>query len=171
MLTMFLSAICALSVNASAVEAQSDTLERYVINGVQVAKFDGSQLVGKTVSDYKVAVAATNAAGQVVRVHLICTDGQKVKDIKGATATEGVKVGDDKTEFTVNGKKFTNASVSVISTTAVYIIDGKVCDKEALNRIKPESIVSMTVNKPGSKEAVKLSGKDNVTVIEVVTKK
>lgn len=168
---MFLSAICALSVNASAVEAQADTLERYVINGQQVAKFDGSQLVGKTVSDYKVAVAEGNADGQVIRLHLINTNGQKVKDIKSVTATEGVKVGNEKTEFTVNGKKYTNASVTVVSTTAVYIIDGKPCDKEALNKIKPESIVSMTVNKPGSKEAVKLSGKDNVTVIEVVTKK
>ena len=163
MVTMFLSAICALSVNAAAMEAQADTLERYVINGRQVARFDGSQLVGKTVSDYKVAVAEGNVAGQVIRLHLINTDGQKVKDIKSVTATEGVKIG--------NEKKDTNASVTVLSTAAVYIIDGKQCDKDALNKIKPESIVSMTVNKPGSKEAIKLSGKDDVTVIEVVTKK
>ena len=163
MVTMFLSAICALGVNASAMEAQADTLERYVINGRQVARFDGSQLVGKTVSDYKVAVAEGNVAGQVIRLHLINTNGQKVKDIKSVAVTEGVKVG--------NGKKDANASVTVLSTSAVYIIDGKQCDKEALNKIKPESIVSMTVNKPGSKEAVKLSGKDNVAVIEVVTRK
>ena len=168
---MFLSAICALGVNASAMEAQADTLERYVINGRQVARFDGSQLVGKTVSDYKVAVAEGNVAGQVIRLHLINTNGQKVKDIKSVAVTEGVKVGNGKPESSVSGKKDANASVTVLSTAAVYIIDGKQCDKEALNKIKPESIVSMTVNKPGSKEAVKLSGKDNVAVIEVVTRK
>jgi hypothetical protein len=56
------------------------------------------------------------------------------------------------------------------ATFTVYIIDGKKRDKAALNKIKPEAIASMTVYKPGSKEAVRLSGDDNVTVIEVVTK-
>ena len=160
-MTMFLSAICALGLNVSVVMAPADTLDKYIINGEKVEKFDGSQLVGKTVSDYKVTVAKGNVSGDVVRIHAIRTDGRKIKDIKSTTSIEGVQVGD----------KDANTKVTVLSTTAVYVINGKKCDKEALNKIKPEAIASMTVYKPGSKEAVELSGKEDVTVVEVVTKK
>lgn len=139
--TMFLGAVCALALNASVAVSPADTIDRYVINGEKVEKFDGSQLVGKTVSDYKILTATGQANGEVLRVHVICTDGQELK----------------------------NAAV-LLHTTTVYIIDGKKCDKESLNKIKPASIASMIVYKAGSKEAVKLSGKDNVAVIDVVTK-
>ncbi len=135
---MFLSAVCALALNASV--APADTVDRYVINGAKVEKFDGSQLVGKTVSDYRVLTATGQVNGEVVRVHMISTDGQELKN------------------------------ATVLHTTAVYVIDGKKSDKESLNKIKPASIASMIVYKPGSKEAFKLSGKDNVAVIDVVTK-
>ncbi len=161
---MFLSAICALTINASA--APADTLDKYIINGEQVAKFDGSQLVGKTVSDYKVTVANGNAGA--VRIHIIRTDGNKSKTVKSATVVEGVHPED--IEVNVNGKTYNSSNSTVLLTSAVYIIDGKKCDKEALTKIKPDSIASMTVYKPGSKEAKKLSGEDDVTVIEVVTK-
>ncbi len=161
MLTLFLSAVCALGLNASSVMVQADTLDRYIVNGENVEKFDGSQLVGKTVSDYKVTMAQSNVDGGAVRIHLIRTDGQKIKDIKAATSVESTGAND-------KGSK--NANVTVLSTTTIFIVDGKKCDKEALNKIKPESIASMTVNKPGSKEAIKLSGKKDVAVVEVVTK-
>ena len=139
MLTIFLCAVCTFGINASAATAQADTLDKYIINDKKVVKFDGSQLVGKTVSDYKVTVTKSNVAGEVVRTHVIRTDGQKIKE-------------------------------TVLSPTALYIVDGKKCDKEALNKIKPKDIASMTVYKAGSKEAVKLSGKNDVSVIEIVTK-
>ncbi len=135
---MFLSAVCALALNASV--APADTVDRYVINGAKVEKFDGSQLVGKTVSDYRVLTATGQANGEVVRVHMISTDGQELKN------------------------------ATVLHTTTVYVIDGKKSDKESLNKINPASIASITVYKPGSKEAVKFSGKDDVCAIEVVTK-
>ena len=145
MLTFIMSAICAVSLNASTAAAQADTLDRYVINGQQVEKFDGSQLVGKNVSDYKVVVADGEVGGKVLRMHLIRTDGQKVKEIKSAKTAD--------------------------VTSAVYFINGKKGTKDDLNKIKPESIASMTVYKPGSKEAVELSGQKDVTVIKVETKK
>ena len=43
--------------------------------------------------------------------------------------------------------------MTVISAETVYIVDGKKCDKEALNKIKPAEIASMAVYKPGSKDA------------------
>ena len=73
--------------------------------------------------------------------------------------------------ITIDGKTYSNANSMIISSkAAVYVIDGKKCDKEALTKIKPESIASMTVYKPGCKEAVELSGRKNIAVIKVVTK-
>lgn len=149
--------------------APADTLDKYIINGEQVAKFDGSQLVGKTVSDYKVTVAKSNATDEAVRIHVIRTDGRKIKAIK-SSVVESFRVEDKDTEFNINGKNYSNAEVTVLSSTTVYFVDGKKCDKDAFGKIKPESIASMTVYKPGSKGALKLSGKSDVAVIVVVTK-
>ena len=74
--------------------APTDTLDKYIINGEQVVKFDGSQLVGKTVSDYKVTVAKSNTADEAVRIHVIRTDGQKIKVIKSSGVVEGFRVED-----------------------------------------------------------------------------
>lgn len=150
--------------------APADTLDKYIINGEQVAKFDGSQLVGKTVSDYKVTVPKSNVADAAVRIHVIHTDGQKIKAIKSSCVVEDFRVEDKDTESNINGKNYSNAEVTVLSSTTVYIVDGKKCDKDALTKIKPESIASMNVYKPGSKGALKLSGKKDVAVIVVVTK-
>lgn len=166
MLTFILSAVCALSLNA----APADTLDKYIINGEQVAKFDGSQLVGKTVSDYKVTVPKSNVADAAVRIHVIRTDGRKIKALKSSGVVESFRVEDKDTESNINGKNYSNAEVTVLSSTTVYFVDGKKCDKDALTKIKPESIASMNVYKPGSKGALKLSGKKDVAVIVVVTK-
>ena len=166
MLTFILSAVCALSLNA----APADTLDKYIINGEQVVKFDGSQLVGKTVSDYKVTVAKSITADEAVRIHVIRTDGQKIKAIKSSSVVESFRFEDKDAEFNIDGKNYSYAEVTVLSSTTLYIVDGKKCDKDAFAKIKPESIASMTVYKPGSKGALKLSGNSDVAVIVVVTK-
>ena len=173
MLGIFLSAICALNINASVMTVQADTLDRYIINNQKVERFDGSQLVGKTISYYKVVLAKGNSEGEIVRLHVILTDGQKAKviEVKPATVGDGSNVGNGETVITVDGKTYTDANPTVISSkAAIYVLDGKKCDKEALTKIKPESISSMTVYKPGCKEAVELSGRKDVSVIKVVTK-
>lgn len=171
MLGIFLSAICALNINASAMTASVDTLDRYIINNQAVGRFDGSQLVGKTISDYKMVLAKSESDGEVIRLHVIRTDGRKVARIKSDSADGGVDLGNGEITITINGKTYTNAnSKIIIADSVICIIDGKKCDKEALAKIKPESIASMTVYKPGSKEAVELSGRKDVAVIKVVTK-
>ena len=150
--------------------APADTLDKYIINGEQVVKFDGSQLVGKTVSDYKVTVAKSITADEAVRIHVIRTDGQKIKAIKSSSVVESFRFEDKDAEFNIDGKNYSNAEVTVLSSTTLFIVDGKKCDKDAFAKIKPESIASMTVYKPGSKGALKLSGNSDVAVIVVVTK-
>lgn len=174
MLGIFLSAICALNINASAMTASVDTLDRYIINNQAVGRFDGSQLVGKTISYYKIVLTKGNSESEIVRLHVIRTDGRKAKVIEVKSSADGEEggVGNVETVVTIDGKTYTNAKNSTIisSKAAIYIIDGKKCDKEALTKIKPESIASMTVYKPGCKEAVELSGRKDVAVIKVVTK-
>lgn len=65
MLTSILSAVCALALGSSAMTSQADTVNVYMINGEKVTNFDGSQLCGKTVSDYRIGVATNNATGEV----------------------------------------------------------------------------------------------------------
>ena len=168
MLTMLLSAVCAMGINASVAATPADTLDSYIINNEMVEKFDGSQLIGKTVSDYKVVDTKSNVDGNVVRLHMIRTDGVKIKDVKSATSIESVQVSG---KYSKVGESLSSGNVTVISAETVYIVDGKKCDKEALNKIKPAEIASMAVYKPGSKEAIKISGENDVAVIEVVTKK
>lgn len=171
MLGIFLSAICALNINASAMTASVDTLDRYIINNQTVGKFDGSQLVGKTISYYKIVLTKGNSESEIVRLHVIRTDGRKVIEVKSSADGEEGGVGNVETVVTIDGKTYTNANSTIISSkAAIYIINGKKCDKEALTKIKPESIASMTVYKPGCKEAVELSGRKDVAVIKVVTK-
>jgi hypothetical protein len=165
---MLLSAVCAMGINASVAATPADTLYRYIINNEMVEKFDGSQLVGKTVSDYKVVDTKSNVDGNVVRLHMIRTDGVKMKDVKSATSIEGVQVSG---KYSKVGEALSSDNEMIISAKTVYIINGKKCDWEALSKIKPAKIASMVVYKPASKEAVKLSGENDVAVIEVVTKK
>ena len=101
---------------------------------------------------------------------MIRTDGQKIKAIKSSSVVESFRFEDKDAEFNIDGKNYSNAEVTVLSSTTLYIVDGKKCDKDAFAKIKPESIASMTVYKPGSKGALKLSGNSDVAVIVVVTK-
>ena len=56
MLTTILSALCALTLSGNIATAQADTLNVYMINGDKITNFDGSQLVGKTVSEYRIGI-------------------------------------------------------------------------------------------------------------------
>ena len=76
MKTLIISALCALTLcsvpyGAEARPAQSDTLDRYVIDGEDVTGFDGSQLVGKTIQSYDVSVSKSGRT--VYRVHTVTT--------------------------------------------------------------------------------------------------
>lgn len=149
---MFLSALCVLSLNSSEIVPQTDTLERYIIDGQQVERFDGSQLIGKTVTDYRIGLATKRSGGTVFRMHLISTTERK------GTNTVSIK-----------GDESRNAAPT--SGNAIYLIDGKVGGKEIFNALKPDDIASITIYKAGSAEAEKLSGKKDASVFDIKTKK
>jgi len=64
-------ALCSVPYGAEARPAQTDTLDRYVIDGEDVTDFDGSQLVGKTIQSYDVSVSKSGRT--VYRVHTVTT--------------------------------------------------------------------------------------------------
>lgn len=145
MLTSILSAICALALGASAMTGQTDTVNVYMINGEKVTNFDGSQIIGKTVSGYRICVAANNTTGEVSKVHIIET-------------TKPVS------SFVVNGDHISGKDV-------LYVVDGVKTSSLDFIKIKQENIGSMTVCKAGSKEAMEWTDDENVNVIKFETKK
>ncbi len=72
MVTVFLSALIAASLNATPAKAPSDTTNRYYINDELVEFFDGSQLVGRKIKAYKIDDIKDRK--QVVRIHHISTE-------------------------------------------------------------------------------------------------
>ena len=81
MLTSILSAVCALVLSSNSIASQGDTLNVYIIDGEKIENFDGSQLVGKTVSDYKTMTSSSTSNGvtSVTKMHIIETDGKQIK--------------------------------------------------------------------------------------------
>ena len=68
---IILSSICAVALGAASPSVQTDTTDVYVIDYVEVKDFDGTQLVGKTISTYNINL--TGDGSKVVRNHIIKT--------------------------------------------------------------------------------------------------
>lgn len=170
LLTSILSAICALALSATTVQAQADTVDLYIINGEKVTNFDGSQLVGKTVSDYKIMTATSSSNGvlTVTKVHNILTDGRQARSIAMTSSTtdganvNSVTIDDSVVDYSVTG---------VPSDKMELYIDGKKSTRAELGKIKPDRIASIIVLKAGSKEAVALTEDETVNVMKVELKK
>ena len=71
MISTILSCICAVALGAASPSVQADTIDVYVVDYVDVNDFDGSQLVGRTISTYNVNL--TGNGSRVVRRHTIKT--------------------------------------------------------------------------------------------------
>ena len=176
MLTSILSAVCALALGASAMTSQADTVNVYMINGEKVTNFDGSQLCGKTVSDYKIMTATSTGKGtsSVTKIHMIRTDEKQSGACAMHTATLSGQLSGEVSKVTILGSDADSVSnVSVIpgaNGVEVYI-DGKKSSEEKMGKLKPEKIASMTVLRAGSKEAAKWTGNKDKNVILIELKK
>ena len=165
---LILISIC-LTVGAITLSAQK-TL--YVIDNVTVEHFDGSQLKGKTVSDYKIT---TKGSGRnAITVHAITTSRSAFSYSFSMPHLDSLRMPDmsDFKYFKADTLVFPNG-ISVFKNTprkVVYVIDGKVSENgDAFRSISPLSIESITVLKDDSSEA-KAYG-ENVSVIKIETKK
>lgn len=149
----------------------------YVIDNETVESFDGTQLKGKTIRDYKIT---TKGRGRnAITVHSISTspsiysisksfarlDSLKMPDlkVKGVKSFSNLKA--DTVLFSNGMRVFNNSDKKI-----VYVIDGKVYnDASAFLSINPMDIASLSVIKDGSPEQKKYG--DNVGVIKITTKK
>ena len=66
-----LSAICAVALGSAALPVSADTTDVYLIDYVEVKDFNGSQLVGKTISTYNINLSMVGS--EMVRTHIIKT--------------------------------------------------------------------------------------------------
>ena len=165
---LILISIC-LTVGAITLSAQK-TL--YVIDNVTVEHFDGSQLKGKTVSDYRITTSGTGR--NAITVHAITTTRSAFSYSFSMPRLDSLRIPDmsDFKYFKADTLLFPNG-ISVFKNTprkVVYVIDGKVSeDGNAFRSISPLNIASITVLKDDSPEA-KAYG-ENVSVIKIETKK
>ena len=192
MRTILFTVFCALVLNVQAYEIKKDTIDRYIIDKQVVARFNGSQLEGKTISKYMIAY---KTVGNVVeRNHVIYTGSNKISlntsgnpskiKYEGLIIVNGKEVpnerfGSIKTEDIANmeiykpGSKVANSygekgknGVMMITTKAgkdmsnIYIIDGVRAKKADVDKLSPNKIASMSVDK-----------REGISVIEIKTKK
>ena len=149
LLLSLLSVLVCGSLKAAPLTALSDTLVQYFINGQRVEKFDGSQLVGKTIEAYTIDDIISPYTHEPVRVHSIVTEDAHLP--KPSSTIQFRKAG--------------------AQADPVFVIDGKQVTKKDFEALNPMQVKSMTVIKNGSLEEVKkYEGWEN-GVILVETKK
>ena len=153
--TFLIAAICAATFSAENIMAPADTLVKYVIDGNKVENFNGTQLIGKTVSAYDIMVATNHNDGSVTKIHLIKTSSDS--EIGATSESAGIL-----------SKHFPKDNV-------VYILNGEMTDRAkfsaAMGNLPAEKIKLMQIHKAGSPTARKITGKDDVKVMELNIKK
>jgi hypothetical protein len=144
-----LSVLVSGSLKAAPLTAAPDTLQQYFINGQRVEKFDGSQLVGKTIEAYTIDDIISPYTNSPVRVHSIVTEGSNLP----------------KPSSTIEIRKASG------QPDPVFVIDGKRVTRKDFEALDPMRVESITVVKNGTVEEVKkYEGWEN-GVILIETKK
>lgn len=146
MKALFTFALCAFVLGIQASALPKDTVDSYVIDNVAIAKFDGTQLVGKTIDKY--AIAYKNNGKSVEKCHVITTrKSGKVINIKGMP----------------EGKDLHNTLI---------LLNGKEVTFSDTTNLKPEDISNITILKAGSKAAkaiLKQRGRTDKGEVMIIT--
>ena len=147
---------CAALFMASSSAQTSKTTEKYIIDGKEITNFDGSQLKDKVILDYKIE------PGTECFVHRITT-ADSLKNLK--VKLDGWKI--DIPKIFDEGANKGKYKLVIKKDKLLYIVDG-VEKKNGLEGIDLTNIASVTVFKPGSKEALSYgeAGKNGVVIIK-----
>ena len=147
---------CAAFFMASSSAQTSKTTEKYIIDGREITNFDGSQLKDKVILDYKIE------PGAECFVHRITTV-DSLKNLK--VKLDGWKI--DIPKIFDEGENKGKCKLVIKKDKLLYIVDG-VEKKNGLEGIDLTNIASVTVFKPGSKEALSYgeAGKNGVVIIK-----
>ena len=145
----------------------------YIIDNETVEHFDGSQLKGKIISDYKISTSGTGR--NAITVHAITTTGYDFSQHRFFQVPQTFQLGDslripefqhkaDTIFLTPNSKVFQR-----IDRKVVYVIDGVISeDGDVFKSLSSQDIASITVLNESS--AAKKYGV-NASVILIQTKK
>lgn len=117
--------------------AQETRKAIYVIDGLQVENFDGSQLVGKTIINY--SIDSEHNLHSIITSEL--TGREDVKSVKVLSTSKVIKSGES-----VN----TGVTTDVIRAEAgeiVYMLDGKIVTYSEIQSMPSSKIDSLTVIK------------------------
>lgn len=126
--------------------------QSYIIDGKKVKNFDGSQLKGKNIEDYKINIdTIAHTKNSLVTTHHITID----KSIH------------------IRGTKQVQSSLKKQKAEPKYILNGRPSSKEEISKLSPTVIKGMTVLKAGSKAAEQYSSEhdDAHDYILITTKK
>ena len=141
----------------------------YVIDNETVEHFDGSQIKGKFVKDYKITTTGTGR--DAITVHAITTARSsfsfsypvpQLDSLKMPGMGNTMRFRADTIFFPKGIGSFLNSSKKV-----VYVIDGKESDEDDFKSVYGRDIANITVLKDTRAKAYG----DNVTVIMIQTKK
>ena len=155
MKALFTFALCACVLGIQASALPKDTVDSYVIDNVAIAKFDGTQLVGKTIDKYTIAYKGNGKS--VEKCHVITTrKSDKVIDIKGKV---------------INIKGMSECKDV---NKALILLNGKEVTFSETTSLKPEDISNVTILKAGSKAAkaiLKQRGRTGNGEVMIITSK
>lgn len=147
MRTILLTALCAVAIGSQA-KVANDTIDKYIIDKQPVAHFNGSQLIGKYISKYKITYK--KGRGVVERRHVIYTEDVVEK------ATREI----------VHG----NGSIASMTKKPLILVDGVETSPADFGKIKPEEIAHIEVIKDTDLAAKQWGSKGLNGVIIVTTK-
>ena len=143
----------------------------YVIDNVTVDKFDGSQLKGKTIRDYK--ISTTGSGRKAVTVHSITTGPSVISfsgDFFSKEELERLRQQTDRFRIQADSLMKSGALQKQLNTYGQfrYVIDGTLVDDgSAFRSIAPGDIAGISVlNRTESKKKYGFDG----TIIEVKTR-
>lgn len=159
-------AVCAILHGATALSQTADNATVYIINGEKITNFDGSQLKGKTVTEYRIGTAEKD--GKRTTIHFIdvsdgtnadspCTKGKMLCIQKSKDASSEECAGNSEGKG-VKGNIDVNKALLIVDDKEY---DGKISD------ISPNDIKAMNIYKPGSDVAKKYGEKGKNGVIYV----
>ena len=163
MTSIILTTICALALYSAPVPSQpqyaapttivADTLNLYVIDSVPVSNFDGTQLLGKTITSYE--INKTRMGESPVIIHNIGTkDGageQTVVVGYGVQKMDEVSGSDDVTVVSLGENiRIRPTSPTVSADDIFYIVDGKQTSSEDFRNLNPKNIKAIAVMKGSS---------------------
>jgi hypothetical protein len=144
----------------------------YVIDNETVQNFDGSQLKGKTIKDYKISTTGTGK--NAVTVHSISTSKQpSIYSFSGTFPQFDLDSLMSVYRFTPDSFQIPDVSkyIEKIHRKIVYVVDGVKYEDvlSPFDAVSPTDIKNITVLKDGSPEQLKYG--ENCTVIVIETSK